>query len=130
MPDHPLAILCCCGCLPWIALIKIILISPITTIIIFPSCIVISIIMLPHDIVYTYYTVLATKKYGPNLKFLGVLLLWAPLIAWPIMVAIGSLFFGLGLGVYWVCFIIIYRIFNFDISVFRHLMQHLILNII
>lgn len=99
--DNPLWICCCCGCLPWIALIKIAFISPICTIIIVPSCTLISIILLPHDIIYTYYTVLATKKYGPNLKILGVLLIWAPLIAWPIMVLIASTFFGIGLGVYW-----------------------------
>ena len=54
--------------------------------------------MLPHDIFYTYYTVLATKKWGPNLKVLALLLLWAPLIAWPPFVlaitAIGSIIGG------------------------------------
>eukprot|EP01084_Bolivina_argentea_P164443 285901_1 len=98
---HPIWVCCCCGCLPWIAIIKIAFISPICTIIIAPSCFVISLIMIPHDIFYTYYTVLATKKWGINMKILAVLLLWAPLIAWPIFVLIGGLLFGIFYGVYW-----------------------------
>ena len=55
--------------------------------------------MVPHDIFYTYYTVLATKSIGPNLKLFAILLLPVPLLTWPPLVCFSSIFFGAFYGI-------------------------------
>ena len=74
---------------------------PVSIIILVPSCFVIAFIMLPHDLFYTYYTVFVTTHYGPNLKVLATLLLWACFIAWPLIVLCSATIFAIGLGIFW-----------------------------
>lgn len=96
--DNILWILCCCGGLPIIGLIKGLLTCiPIAV----GSCIgatVIAVIMLPHDVYFTYYTILKANQLGPNITALAMLLLPIPLALWPVLVSICSLVGGLGVG--------------------------------
>jgi len=98
--DNILWICFCCGCLPIIGIFKMIIAMP--------PCIIFetipntigAIIMVPHDVFYTYYTVLVTKQYGPNLKIFAMLLLPAPLVAWPPLVCIGTLIWSMGYSIF------------------------------
>jgi len=67
----------------------------------FIACTFISIVYLPHDIFYSYYTILGTKKLGRNIKVLAMLLLPLPLILWPPAVLFVSIFIGLGIGLFY-----------------------------
>lgn len=59
---------------------------------------VISVILLPYDIVLTYRCLFRTNKYGTNLKILAFLLLPFCLFAWPFLVVIAYTAYGLFLG--------------------------------
>ena len=58
----------------------------------------IAIILLPHDIVLTYYFVYKTLLIGPNLKLLPILLLPVPLMLWPGLLCVSSFLFGFFYG--------------------------------
>lgn len=60
----------------------------------------ISIVYLPHDIFYTYYTILSTAKIGRNIKALALLLLPIPLILWPVCVLVAYIVYGAGFGLF------------------------------
>ena len=98
--DNCLWVLCCCGCLPLIGLIKgLITVVPSTIIHAIP-CFLISVILLPHDIYYTYASILRSKKIGPNITVLGMLLLPIPLLLWPECVLIAYFLVGAGYGLF------------------------------
>jgi hypothetical protein len=62
--DNPLFIIFCCGGLPFLGLLKsLVVVIPVVMMHVV-SCFFISIIMLPHDIWFTYYTVLKTAMIG------------------------------------------------------------------
>jgi hypothetical protein len=96
--NNPLWIICCCGCLPLIALIKSCIVVGLVIIIDVVGVTFISIILLPHDIWYSYYTLYKTQMLGRNIKILGMILLIIPLLVWPaiaiICAVIGSTIFG------------------------------------
>jgi hypothetical protein len=98
--DNPLWVLCCCGCLPFVGLIKWALIAPF----IFPIWAIavpgIALICLPWDIVMTFYTFVMTKSLGFNAKCLAILLLPIPLAIWPPLVFASTCFTGLMFPLY------------------------------
>lgn len=99
-PDNWLWVCCCCGCLPIIGVLKgMITVAP-SALLISLSCTIISIILLPHDIFLTYYCFLCTKKLGPNITIMIMLLLPIPLILWPPSVLCFSLIFGVIYGLF------------------------------
>jgi len=112
--DNWLWVMCCCGCLPFLGFIKGIITMVPSAVIQFVPCTIISIILLPHDIFLTYYSFLATNKIGHNLKAMAMMLLPIPLILWPVVVCVATLFFGAGLGL----FQPIHRTFDEDYNVF------------
>jgi hypothetical protein len=61
----------------------------------------IAVITFPHDVFYTYYTLLSTQRIGPNLKFVGTITLWIPMIVYPHAVFITSLIVGLAVGLFY-----------------------------
>jgi len=67
----------------------------------FIACTFISILYLPHDIFYSYYTILGTKKLGRNIKVLAILLLPLPLVLWPPAVLFVSILVGLYIGLFY-----------------------------
>eukprot|EP01087_Luapelamoeba_hula_P014361 TRINITY_DN4194_c0_g1_i1.p1 TRINITY_DN4194_c0_g1~~TRINITY_DN4194_c0_g1_i1.p1 ORF type:complete len:311 (-),score=28.10 TRINITY_DN4194_c0_g1_i1:108-1040(-) len=98
--DNLLWVCCCCGCLPFLALIHgLIAVIP-TMVMVVPACTVISVILLPHDIVLTYKSVYGTSVIGPNLKCLAMLTLPIPLLLWPVLVLIGSILVSLLWGLF------------------------------
>jgi hypothetical protein len=52
----------------------------------------------PTDICFTYYAILKSKKIGPNLTLLAMLLLPIPLLVWPAIVCVVSILVGAGVG--------------------------------
>lgn len=98
--DNWLWVICCCGCLPIIGLVKGLICAGPVALIYMLGCTFTAIIMLPHDIYYTYYTILSTKKIGPNLTILGLLLLPIPLLIWPVLVLLCSTISGFSVGLF------------------------------
>ena len=99
-PENICWICCCCGCLPIIGLIKgVIVVGPIL-IISFLGITGCAIVLLPHDIFLTYKALIKTSLIGINLKILGMLLLPIALVSWPILVAFGSILFGIFFGLF------------------------------
>jgi len=97
--DSLLWICCCCGGIPFLGLLHgLIAVIPVTLGVTLCDT-VIAIIYLPHDIWYTYYSVLSSSLIGINLKVLAFLLLPIPLLTWPISVffacLLGSFVYGL-----------------------------------
>jgi len=111
--DNFLWICCCCGCLPLIGLIKGAILCVPILIIHFIPCTLIALVLLPHDIFYTYYTILATKKLGRNIKVLAVLLLPLPLFLWPPCVLLLTIIIGGGMGLFYP----VYLTFDDDVHV-------------
>lgn len=99
-PDNWLWVCCCCGCLPIFGFLKGIITFVPSTLIIALSCTIISIVLLPNDIFLTYYCFVRTKKLGPNITIMIMLLLPIPLILWPPSVLILSLIFGVSFGLF------------------------------
>lgn len=91
---------CCCGGLPILGLIKGALVAPFTTLLLGVCNTVSCLLMLPHDIVLTYWTLMRTPRLGCNMKILGMLLLPACLAVWPVMVIVASFLGGLGIGLF------------------------------
>jgi hypothetical protein len=99
-PDNIFLACCCYVFLPIIGLIKgVIIVGPIIILTIF-GCTGIAIILLPHDIFLTYKALCKTSLIGINLKILGMLLLPIALASWPILVAFGSILFGIFFGLF------------------------------
>ena len=98
--DSLLWILCCCGCLPIIGLIQGIIIFVPITLMLLLSCPLISFVFLPPTVVMGFYTYVSTPRLGPKIKILGCLLVPIPLILWPALVIVISLFAGIGLGLF------------------------------
>ena len=99
-PNNCLWVLCCCGCLPILGLLKGIITVVPSILLQWIPCTIISIILLPHDIFITYYSFLASKKIGPNLTAMAMMLLPIPLILWPPSVCIATFIFGAGFGLF------------------------------
>eukprot|EP00457_Paulinella_chromatophora_P006299 gb/GEZN01006317.1/.p1 GENE.gb/GEZN01006317.1/~~gb/GEZN01006317.1/.p1 ORF type:complete len:550 (+),score=45.64 gb/GEZN01006317.1/:25-1674(+) len=97
--DNPCAfLLCCCGCVPVIGLLKgLILVGPIILIVTIGNTIT-ALIWLPHNVVMTYYTLAVSPAIGPNIRILGLLLLPIPLLMWVPSVLVVSLSGGLLVG--------------------------------
>ena len=67
-PDNGLWILCCCGCLPVLGMIKgIIIVFPIFLISLIGFTGV-AIVLLPHDVFLTYKAICKTSIIGINIK--------------------------------------------------------------
>lgn len=98
--NNILWVCCCCGFLPFIGLFKgLIAFIPCTLIHVIP-CTLIAIILLPHDIFFTYYSILSSEKIGKNVTALGMILLPIPLLLWPECVSIAYLAYGGGFGLF------------------------------
>jgi hypothetical protein len=67
----------------------------------------IAILLLPHDIYFTYYTILKTEFIGKNLKSLAMLLLPFPLISWPPFVLASSLIYSVLYSIFFQVYITI-----------------------
>jgi len=99
-PDNFFWIFCCCGCLPIIGLIKgLIIFIPISiySLVGFTG---IAIVLLPHDIYYTYRALAKTSIIGINLKIFGMILLPIALLGWPLLVAFSSCMYGMIYGLF------------------------------
>jgi hypothetical protein len=96
--SNPLLVVCCCGGLPFLGMIKSLILFIPTTLIFWPACTVIALILLPYDVWFTYYTLFKTRTIGINLKILGFLLLPISLVLWPFFVCVAALCLGLGYG--------------------------------
>ena len=83
-----------------IGLIKGALLAPLLIAITAPSAFVLAVLLLPHDVVYSFYTVAVTNRIGPNLKVAAMLLLPLPLCAWPFIVLAGTVAGWLVYGVF------------------------------
>jgi len=86
---------CCCGCLPWIAVIKGFLAAPPCIILTAVPMFIICILYIPHDIIYTLFTILNTPRLGPNIKTLAMLILPIALLLWPPHVLLCGIMMGL-----------------------------------
>jgi hypothetical protein len=90
--------MCCCItpeiCHLWVkgvvGLIKGVLLTPLLIVITAPSTFILAVLLLPHDIFYSFYTLAVTNRIGPNLKVAAMLLLPLPLCAWPLFVLVGT----------------------------------------
>lgn len=99
--DNICWVCCCCGCLPIIGFIKgVIVVGPIVILSLF-GIEGSALILLPHDIFLTYKALIKTSLIGINLKILGILLLPIALVSWPILVAFGSILFGIIFGLFY-----------------------------
>lgn len=82
-----------CGCLPVVGmLIGLFMMIPVT-IVLTLTCTAISLVYTFVHLPLIYYTVVRTDTIGPNLKVIGCLTLWIPIILWPFIVffvAVGS----------------------------------------
>lgn len=93
-------IICCCGCLPILGIIKgIIIVGPIFIICLF-SFTGISLILLLHDLFLTYKALVKTSIIGINLKILLMLLVPIAIFSWPVIVLVGSILFGFFYGLF------------------------------
>ena len=111
--DNCLWVFCCCGCLPFLGLIKgLIVVGPIFIISLIGFTGV-AIILLPHDIFLTYKSLLKTGLIGINLKIMGMLLLPIALLSWPILV----MFVGSVLGILYGLFCPVVRTFDEDYNI-------------
>lgn len=97
---EPICWPCCCACLPVVGLLKGLLICIPCAIAPTVACFVIAIILLPHDIYYTFYTFTITPRLGLTVKFFTLILLPIPLLFWPFFVLFGTCIgaFGYALG--------------------------------
>ena len=99
-PDNGLWILCCCGCLPVLGMIKgIIIVFPIFLISLIGFTGV-AIVLLPHDVFLTYKAICKTSIIGINIKIMTILLLPIAFVAWPILVAFVGSLFGIFYGLF------------------------------
>jgi hypothetical protein len=98
--DNALWVFCCCGCSPIFGLIKGCLNVGFAAVFFTVPCFILSIVLLPHDIYYTYKTVIQTRQLGRNLTILAMLLLPVPLMLWPFVVLLGSLIFSVLYGLF------------------------------
>lgn len=97
-------VLTCCGCAPPIGLIKAaLLIGPVVAVFTTGTTLI-SILLIPHTILLTYYTLIRTDTIGPNLKTLGFLLLPIPLLLSVPLTVLGSMLFSIGLGLFYPLF--------------------------
>lgn len=94
VPESFLAIvvytLFCCAGLPLLALVKGVLLLVPVLVCCWVPCTVIAVICVPHDIFYTYFSILKTQRLGRNVKTLALLLLPIPLVLWPVIVCTTS----------------------------------------
>ncbi len=62
-------------------------------------------LMIPYLAVKTVWAVLVSHKIGFNLKVLALVLMWLPVAAFPVLAAVGSLLYGIGIsyGSSWDC---------------------------
>jgi len=82
---------CCCACLPMVGLLKGLLICIPCAFIPTIACFLMALVLLPHDVVLSFYTLAATPRLGCTIKFFALLLLPVPLLLWPFMVLLGVL---------------------------------------
>ncbi len=92
---QPYCWLCCCGCLPFLGILKgAVCVVPCT--IYFTVVIVgMTLALLPCDIYYSYRSFMTTPRLGPNIKIAIAILLPVPIVLWPAVAAIGALVFSL-----------------------------------
>lgn len=83
--------LCCCGGLPIIAVVKAALTIPFALVVFVGGNTFLSLILIPHDFVYTYRAVVATSAIGTNLKIAAMLLTPFAILTWPIFVCFVSI---------------------------------------
>lgn len=95
---NPVCILCCCGGLPFLALIKGLLgLIPFVVIVPIPIFFM-ALVASPMIFFSTYKTLLLTPRLGPNIKVLGFILLYIPLILWPFVALLAAIIGSLGFG--------------------------------
>ena len=96
----PLWICCCCGGLPFLGLLKALILAPIPVLMVSLGCFLTSVSCLPHDVYLSYSATWTTAYLGRNLRTLILLALPVMLISWPFIVLIGctvgSLFYFCG----------------------------------
>ncbi|XP_077233168.1 putative membrane protein At3g27390 isoform X1 [Tasmannia lanceolata] len=81
-------------------IVKALIIAPIVFVVIAFGNSAVIIGLWPYHVVWTYYCVAMTKKFGALLKGVLFLSLPVPLLLWLIMGIIGSFFMGLGYGLF------------------------------
>ncbi|OVA05178.1 hypothetical protein BVC80_8893g17 [Macleaya cordata] len=84
-----------------IGIVKAVIIGPIVLLVIIFGNWAVVIGLWPLHVIWTYYCVAKTKKFGTVLKGLLFLTLPIPLLLWPLVGLIGSLLMGLGYGFFW-----------------------------
>lgn len=89
--DNPVWILCCCGGLPFIAVVKGLLCCIPFALFFTLAVAGTSLFWLPHDVIHTYNTALHVSHVGPNLRVLTLLLLPVPLLLWPPFITLCTL---------------------------------------
>ena len=90
--DNPAWVCCCCGCLPFLGLIKGIILGILPALYFAIAVTGIAVICLPHDIYLVYKTVYSSVLLGRNLRFFTMLLLPFIIVAWvPFVVIVSSL---------------------------------------
>ena len=102
---------CCIGA-PLDSLIKTVIMMPIVTVMATLGCTGSSLIWLPRNIFYSYYTLVESPRLGRKIKVALGFLVMIPLLAWPFLVAIVSVT-GSVLGSIGFCFLESYSGKNF-----------------
>ena len=98
--DNPIWVCCCCGCLPWLGIVKGVLFGIPVALYVGCGITLISILCLPHDLYLVYRVVFSTVLLGNNLRFLFLLLLpFAAIVYLPsccLISFVGGLLFCIG----------------------------------
>ena len=91
----------CCGCLPIIGLIiGLIVVIPITLVTTIINTIL-SIIYTPIHWILIYYTIIRTDHIGPNLKVLGCIFMWIPILLFPLIVLFSTIVTAVGGSIFY-----------------------------
>ncbi|XP_039131339.1 uncharacterized membrane protein At3g27390 isoform X2 [Dioscorea cayenensis subsp. rotundata] len=81
-----------------LGILKAVVIGPIVAAIIFIGNSAVIIGLWPAHLLWTYYCVIKTRRFGLTLKMLVLVVLPVPLVLWPVLGVLGSLALGIGYG--------------------------------
>lgn len=101
--QNPCAVLCCYSWLGLIAAIKGVINFIFSAIYLCIPCTLISLVYLLPNLQRTYWTLIVTPSYGPNLKVLMFLSLWFPIMVFPVFILLLSFLGGLCIGFAFPC---------------------------
>lgn len=84
-----------------LGIIKALVIGPVVLIVVFFGNLAVIVGLWPMHVIWTYYCITKTNKFGTLMKAFFFLALPMPLLLWIPIGVIGSLFTGLGYGFFW-----------------------------